>query len=521
MSAGDRGNLTVSVLGAGGHQGKETLNTFIDNVWNTDLEHGLLSKRDEIERIVAVERSEEEYKDIEEALSDNPEEFEDPEEAFIFEEEWDLVEEDWHSKTYRNEDIDVELEFVNEDAVDYLQKGFDGGLVYDGVWTDQRERVTKAMADRLEGENSALLSESVAELFEKPSGVARSEIFRLMELDIPLSENQVEMFSKQKKTTIQKIRESDSDVKRIETYRMSEPIKMVPKNEDDQERNLLKHNSGSMMDKGVHDWGKILTTLKADGKFGENESVDIDEDKSVYRKAIASLEEKDVAYREDGIRISDTELEDPSSDERINDAYSEAKAEINGVDVKVATSLTGWDEEVEERAEELEQKFSLNDHHVELAEGVEDSEEVIESIEESELIYGRDGGHEIRAEYIETDEAEYLVSTGGEMYTLRKDDEGITVLAYGGSDWHAEFLEEGIDAAARGEEMTVDIASAVETNRILEEVTDYIHRNSQGKPMRTDVSDYEGLREVIAPETEKKEEESIELVENPETYSEA
>lgn len=516
MSVGNRESLNVSVLGAGGHQGQATLNTFIDDVWNTDLEHGLLSKRGEIERIVAVERSEEEYEDIEESLSDDPEEFEDPDEAFIFEEEWDLVEEDWNSKTYRNDDVDVELEFVNEDAVDYLQDDFDGGLVYDGVWTDQRERVTKAMADRLEGENTALLSESTAELFEKPSGVARSEIFRLMELDIPLSENQVEMFSKQKKATIQEIRDSDSDVKRIETYRMSEPGKMV-----DSERNLLKHNSGSMMDKGVHDWGKILTTLKADGKFDEHGSVEIDEDKSVYRKAIAVLEEKDIAYREDGIEISDTELEDPSSDERINDAYSEAKAEINGVDVKVATSLTGWDEDVEERAEELEQKFSLNNHHVELAEEVEDSEDVIESIADSSLIYERGSGHEIRAEYIETDEADYLVSTGGEMYTLRKDDEGITVLAYGGSDWHAEFLEEGIDAAAHGEEMTVDIASAVETNRILEEVTGYIHRNTQGTPMRTDVSEYECLREVIAPETEDQEEESIDLVENPETYSEA
>ena len=61
MSTREDGDLTVSVLGAGGHQGKATLSSFIDDVWNTDLEHGLLSKRDEVGKIVAVERSEKEY----------------------------------------------------------------------------------------------------------------------------------------------------------------------------------------------------------------------------------------------------------------------------------------------------------------------------------------------------------------------------------------------------------------------------------------------------------------------------
>jgi hypothetical protein len=515
MSTREDGDLTVSVLGAGGHQGKATLSSFIDDVWNTDLEHGLLSKRDEVGKIVAVERSEKEYENIEESLSEDPEELEDPDEAFVFENEWDLVEKSFNSKVYRNEDVGVELEFVNEDAVDYLQNGFDGGLVYDGVWTDQRERVASALADRLEGENTALLAESTAELFEKPSGVARDEIFRLQELGIPLSENQVEMYSRQKKSTIEDIRESDAQVQSIETYRMSEPEKMVASG-----RNLLKHSSGSMHDKGIHDWGKILSTLAASGQFDENESITVDEESSVYRKAIAELGEKDIAYREDGIEVSDTSLDDPSSDGRINDAYSEAKAEINDVDIKVATSLTGWTEDVEMKAKELEGRFDLEEHEVKTAEGLDIGEEVIENIAESSLIYERDGGREIRAEHIQTDEAEYLVSTGGEMYTLKKDDEGITLLAYGGSDWHAEFLEEGIDAAAHGEEMTVDIASAVETNRVMEEVTDYLHRNAQRRPMRTEVSDYEGLREVIAPETENQEE-GIELVENPENYSEA
>ena len=510
-------DLTVSVLGAGGHQGQATLGTFIDDVWNTELEHGLLSRRDEVGKVVAVERSEDKYENIEEALSEDPDDFEDSEEAFVFEEEWDLVEENWNSKLYRNEDVGVELEFVNEDAVDYLEDSFDGGLVYDGVWTDQRKRATSALADRLEGENTALLAESTAELFEKPTGVARDEIFRLRELGIPLSENQVEMFSRQKKSTIEDIRDSGAEVESIETYRMSEPEKMVAS-----DRNLLKHSSGSMHDKGIHDWGKILSTLAVSGQFDENGSVNIDEKDSVYRKAIAKLEEKDIAYREDGIEISDTSLEDPSSDGRVNDAYAEAKAEINGVDVKVATSLTGWTEDIERKAENLENRFDLEDNEVEVAQGLEIGQEAIENISESGLIYETDGGKEIRAEYIETDKAEYLVSTGGEMYTLRKDEDGITVLAYGGSDWHAEFLEEGIDAAAHGEEMTVDIASAIETNRVLEEVTEYLNRNAQGTPMRTEVSDYEGLRELLG-EKDYKEEKSgeIALIENAEAYEQA
>lgn len=480
----NRKNITFSVLGAGGNQGLTTLDSLINNVWNTDFENGLLDKRDEIARIEAVERDRNSYDEIIQSLSDD---------SFDFEDRWRLISEEDNSMLYKHEDLDVEIEFINSDAADYLQNDFQGGVVYDGVWTEERANVARSLSDRIDSEAS-FLSESSAELFEKPTGVAKKEINRLMQLGIPLSENQVEMFSAQKKSTIQDIRESETEVIHIETYRMSEPVKMIG-GDDKDERNLLRHNAGSMHDKGVHDWGKILSTLAATEQLDEKSEIELDKTESVYRKAIAELEDRDVVFEEDGGWYSNKSLENPSSNQRINDGFSRAKGKLDGVSIDVVTSLTGWEDQTEERINELEQRFDLDSHTVKLVEGV--NEEAIDNISDSNLVYGRAGGKEVRTEYIKTDQAEYLVSTGGEMYTLKKENDEITVMAYGGTDWHAEFLEEGIDALVYGEEMTVDIESSMRTNRIMEDVTGELYRKAQGNPVRVDTTRYEGLEEII------------------------
>ena len=476
--------VDFTVLGAGGHQGTASIETLVDDVWNTDLEYGLASKRN-IDRVVGVEKDSKRLQNLEEELNLN---------------EWQLVDEQNGRKAFEHSQLDTVLELVGKDAVDYLQKDFEGGVVYDGTWTTKREDVAEALADRIKSDDAALLTESSASLFEKPSEPARDPIHRLQALGLPMSENQVEMFSDQKRSVINDIRRNDARVESIETYRISGPGKMV-----ETERNLLKNNEGSTIDKGAHDWGKILATLSASGQVEEDSNVVLDEEESEYRVARVQ-EDQDIEYTAEGREISGSDLEDLSiNGQRLNDGYAEIVAEIEDVDLKVVTGLTGIPEKVRRRAEDLEQKFQAPDESdIDLIEDLDLDEDALNAVNTADLVFDYEGNEEIRAEYVETDQADYLVSTatGGEMFTLKMKEDGLELLAYGPSDWHASFLEEGIDAVENNVEPTVDIGTALETGRINSEVAHQAYRNARGEDATVRVSQYDGLDEILGLEEE-------------------
>lgn len=155
----------------------------------SDLEHGLASKRD-IEKVTGVEKDQEAFRNVE----DNHDL-----------DDWELIDRGPRRKTFSHPEIDTELEFVNREASEYLEHEFDGRVVYEGTWTTEREDVAEALASRLDADD-ALLTESSASLFEKPSEPARDPIHRLQAMGLPMSENQVEMFSTEKQSTIEDIR---------------------------------------------------------------------------------------------------------------------------------------------------------------------------------------------------------------------------------------------------------------------------------------------------------------------------
>lgn len=476
--------VDFTVLGAGGHQGTASIETLVDDVWNTDLEYGLASKRN-IDRVLAVETDSERLQNLEEELNLN---------------EWQLVKENGR-KAYENPDLDTVIELVERDAADYLQYDFEGGVVYDGTWTTEREDVAEALADRIEFGDTALLTESSASLFEKPSEPARDPIHRLQALGLPMSENQVEMFSDQKRSVIDDIRRNDARVESIETYRISSPEKMV-----ETERNLLKNNEGSTIDKGAHDWGKILATLSASGQVEEDSEVVLDEEESEYRVARVEEGGQDIIYTAKGEEICGSDLEGLSfKGQRLNDGYAEIVAGLEDVDLKVVTGLTGIPEKVRRRAEDLERNFQVPDEsEIDVVEGLDIDEDDLNAVNTADLVFDYEGNEEIRAEYVETDQADYLVSTatGGEMFTLKMMEDGLELLAYGPSDWHASFLEEGIDAVENNAEPTVDIGTALETGRINLEVARQAYRNARGKDATVRVSQYDGLDEVLGLEEE-------------------
>ena len=474
--------VEFTVLGSEGHQGRTTIDTIVDDVWNTDFEHGLASKRD-IEKVTGVEEDREAFENVEDNHDLS---------------EWRLENQAPGRKTFSHPEIDTELEFVNREASDYLEHEFDGGVVYDGTWTTEREGVAEALANRLEAEDTALLTESSASLFEKPSEPARDPIHRLQALGLPMSENQVEMFSTEKQSTIEDIRETGAKVQSIETYRLSGVKKMA-----ETERNLLKNNEGSSIDKGTHDWGKVLATLSASEQIEDNSEINLDEEASEYRVVRVETPDGDIIYTEDGGEISGDNLEGIDvSDERLNDGYTDIVAEVEDTDLRVVTGLSGIPDEVRDRAKDLKSRFEAENYEdigVSDDLDLEDIGEALQAVNNSDLVFGYDSSEEIRAEYIETDQADYLVSTatGGEMFTLKKDDSGLELLAYGPSDWHAAFLEEGIDAVENNSEPTVDIETALETGRINAEMAEQAYRNARGEDEVVDVTAYEGLGDVI------------------------
>lgn len=471
-----------TVLGSEGHQGQTTIEKLIDGVWNTDLEHGLASRRD-IEKVTAVDKDEEAFRHVEDNHGLD---------------EWTLREQKHDRKIFSHPELDTELEFVNREASDYLEHEFDGGIIYDGTWTTERASVADALASRLDAEDTALLTESSASLFEKPTEPARDPIHRLQAMGLPMSENQVEMFSTEKQSTIEDIRETGTVIQSIETYRLSGVGKMV-----ETERHLLKNNEGSSLDKGTHDWGKVLATLSASDQIDGSSEINLDEDASEYRVARVTSQNGDIIYTEDGGEITGSNLEGVDvSDERLNDGYADIVAEVDNTDLRVVTGLTGIPEDIRGRAEKLRSEFeadSIEEISVSDDLELEDAEEVLRSVNDSDLVFGYESDEEIRAEYIETDRADYLVSTAtdGEMFTLKKDDSGLELLAYGPSDWHAAFLDEGIDAVETGAEPTVDIETALETGRINSEMAEKAYRNARAEDEVVDISEYEGLRDIV------------------------
>lgn len=474
--------VEFTVLGSEGHQGKTTVETLVDDVWNTDLEHGLASKRD-IEKVTGVEKSREAFENVE----DNHDL-----------DEWSLDDREPRRKTFSHPEIDTELEFVNREASDYLEHEFDGGVIYDGAWTTERADVAKSLSNRLEAKDTALLTESSASLFEKPAEPARDPIHRLQALGLPMSENQVEMFSTEKQSTIEDIRETGAEVQSIETYRLSGVGKMA-----ETERNLLKNNEGSSVDKGAHDWGKVLATLSASEQIEDDSEIEINEEASEYRVARVKTPDGDIIYTEDSGEISGENLEGIDvSDERLNDGYADIVTEVEDTNLRVVTGLTGIPENVRDRAEDLKSRFEAENHDdIRVSDNLdlENSEEALRAVNDADLVFGYESNEEIRAEYIETDQADYLVSTatGGEMFTLKKDDSGLELLAYGPSDWHAAFLEEGLDAVEEGAEPTVDIETALETGRINAKMAEQAYRTARVEDEVVDVAEYEGLGDVV------------------------
>lgn len=197
------------------------------------------------------------------------------------------------------------------------------------------------------------------------------------------------------------------------------------------DKNLLKHNEGSSVDKGAHDWGKVLATLSASDDLEDDSEIDLDEEASEYRVACVETSDEDTIYTEDCEEISGENLEGVStSNTRLNDRYSDIVAEVEDTELRVVTGLTGIPDNVRDRAKELKSRFeaeNYDDIRVSDDLDLENSEEVLRNVNSADLVFGYDSNEEIRTEYIETDQADYLVSTatGGEMFTLNKDDSGL------------------------------------------------------------------------------------------------
>lgn len=476
--------VEVTVTGFG-KQGRTAAGKF-DEVWDpegVDTE-GLAEKHD-IESVTIVES--------------------DPERAAAAEEEFG----------------DNELfEVVNQRAEKYFQEKGAEGFIYDATDTNERlENVTEAVLENMED------PENLAYWSEKP---ASDRIQDIRDEGAEASMDLIENFSLQKQSVLEDIEDEGYEVESVSTWRTSRTGKQVHFREEASEivgrdpeevdwehtsledlgledryetreelleeildwelsRNLFQENAGSAKDKGAHDWGNILLTLEA---ADQEADIKINGEESEYRVVeVEKDDETTVAYTESG-----EEVEVPySGGERLNDGYADIRGSAGEADLRVVTALADWPEEIDEEMEELYERFR---------DGIE------EELGEVELVYGDEGNEEIRVEHLEAydpetgEEVEYLISTGADMFTLKRTEtpegeESYELLAEGGTDFLASYLEEGIEALEQeGYDQTVSVDAAVKTEEVLDRAAETGYEN-RGEPVRVRAPEGTPLRTVL------------------------
>jgi hypothetical protein len=476
--------VEVKVLG-GGKQGEKAASKLVDSIWMPNAENiqGGLSSRHNIESVEIVESDEQRASELDEEFAD--------------------------SET---------VEVVNQRAEDYLRESGAEGLIFDSTNTNERlNSVTEAVLENMED------PEELAYWSEKP---ASDKIRDIRDAGAKASMDLIENFSLQKQSVLEDIEEEDYEVRSISTWRTSKTAKQVQFEEEADEplgedpadidwsevtledfglenrydnkgelvddivdwrfsRNLFQENAGSVKDKGAHDWGNILLTLEASGN---EEDIGIEE--SNYRVVeVEKDEDTVVAYTESG-----KEVEIPyDGDRRLNDGFADVRASAGDTEIHVVTSLAEWPEEVDDEMQRLYGEFE---------EGIE------EELGEVNLIYGEEGQEEIRVEYLEAEDPdtgekiEYLVSTGADMFTLKKTtgiEGGVSyeLLTEGGTDFLASYLEEGIEVLEKqSQDQTVSVDAAVRTSELLEKAAEAGYKN-RGEPIRVEAPEGTPLRAVL------------------------
>lgn len=441
--------VKTTVLG-GGKQGTTGVEKLVESIWMPDSENieSGLSSRHNIETTTVVEEDKDRAEGLEEQFNDN-----------------ELV------------------EVVNQTAEEYLEQNSVEGLVYDATDTNQRlNTVTEAVLENTKNpENLAYWSEKPAS--EKIQDIADAGSAASMDL--------IENFSLQKKSVIADLKEENYEVESISTWRTSKTDKQVQLNDDgsinlERSRNLFQENAGSAKDKGAHDWGNILLTLEA---TDQDEEIEIDGENSEYRVVEVEKGGEKVAYTESG-----EEVELPyDGEERLNDGYADTRGGADDVDLRVVTSLADWPENIDEDMEQLYERFR---------EGIE------EELGDVDLVYGEEDNEEIRVEHLEAEDpetgekAEYLVSTGADMLTLKRTEtvdgeENYELLAEGGTDFLASYLEEGLHALENEDyDQTVSVESAVRTGEVIDRAAEKGYHNS-GEPITVEAPEGSNLRTVL------------------------
>lgn len=445
--------MVRTIVFGGGKQGTRAAEKLTESLWMPDSDNleGGLSGRFDIEETVIVEGNEARARDLENRFSEN-----------------DLV------------------EVVNQDAEEYIEQEELSGLIFDATDTDVRlNSVTETLSENLEE------PVEVAYWSEKP---AADEIADIESAGAVASMDLIENFSLQKQSVIEDIESEGYEIDSISTWRTSKTDKQVQYEEEgdereidwEQSRNLFAENAGSTKDKGAHDWGNILLTLEA---AGQDLEIEIDEENSEYQVIHVNKDGRIFAYTESG-----EEVEIPySGDERLNDGYANIRGSSGNIDLRVVTALADWPRQIEEEMDELYEEFR---------EGLE------QELGEVNLVYGEKDNEEIRVEHLEAhdpetgEEVEYLVSTGEDMFTLKKTETtggetNYELLAEGGIDFLACYLQEGLEALQEDHyEQTVTVDSAVKTGEILERVAKAGYQN-RGDPIEVDAHEGTDLREVL------------------------
>ncbi len=443
-------NMVKTTVLGGGKQGTRGVEKLGVSRWMPDSENiqGGLSSTHNVESVTVVEEDQDRASELEERFEDN-----------------ELV------------------EVVNQRAEEYVEENNIEGLVYDATDTNERlNTVTEAVLQNIDE------PENVAYWSEKP---ASDRIEDIHDARSKASMDLIESFSLQKQSVINDIEEQDYQVESISTWRTSKTAKQVQLNENgeinwEHSRNLFRENAGSVKDKGAHDWGNILLTLEA---ADQDEEIQIDGDESEYRVIEVEKGEDDVVvYTESG-----DEVKAPyQGGERLNDGFGDIKAKSGETDLRVVTALAEWPEEVDKEIQQLYQKFSG---------GIE------AELGDVDLVYGDEDNEEIRVEHLEAhdpengEKIEYLVSTGADMFTLKKTENNgeinYDLLAEGGTDFLASYLEEGLEALEEDDyDQTVSVDAALRTGDVLDRAAEIGYEN-RGETIRVEAPEDSNLREVL------------------------
>jgi hypothetical protein len=375
------------------------------------------------------------------------------------------------------------VEIADQDAEEFLDQNDIEGLIYDATSTNERlNKVTEAVLENLDN------PEDTAYWSEKPVSDEIQEIDRLgAETSMDLIEN----FSLQKQSIIDDLDSHGYDVESISTWRTSKTDKQVQLDEDGdidlkRSRNLFKNNAGSTKDKGAHDWGNIELTLES---TGQDKEIEIDEESSEYRVVEVEKEDETVSYTESGEEVN----KPYEGEERLNDGFARIKGSAGDVDLQVVTSLADWPEDVNQEINQLYDRFK---------QGIEDE------LGDVDLIYGDEGNEEIRVQHLEArdeesgEKIEYLVSTGKDMFTLKRTEtedgeESYECLAQGGTDFLASYLEEGLESLQQDDyEQTVTPQTARKTGEVLEKAGKTGYEN-RGEPISVTAPKGSNLRAVL------------------------